>query len=204
MSTLNAARREQLPRPREPFHSIAVVRLWWRNATTRFAIHHRAVMSHAVYPVKWIQSTLGGDVTDERRGGTETRRYGERERGGERYVEWESRAGEHRLHKRVAQSGRGGVTVGRVEKTGVETEGGEGWHSYYVTTHREIARCGDAAKGDRAMFRPSADKSLCAARLIFKLPFGKLPSIPEMKSLLTSRSGGTGWTREIDARDSPR
>lgn len=172
MSTLNAARREQLPRPREPFHSIAVVRLWWRNATTRFAIHHRAVMSHAVYPVKWIQSTLGGDVTDERRGGTETRRYGERERGGERYVEWESRAGEHRLHKRVAQSGRGGVTVGRVEKTGVETEGGEGWHSYYVTTHREIARCGDAAKGDRAMFRPSADKSLCAARLIFKLPLG--------------------------------
>lgn len=59
---------------REPFHSIADVRLWWRNATTRSAIHHRAVMSHAVYPVKWIQSTLGGDVTDERRGGRQRHR----------------------------------------------------------------------------------------------------------------------------------
>lgn len=56
----------------------------------------------------------------------------------------------------------------------------------------EIQRDIDAAKGDRAIFRPPSDKSLCAARLIFKLPFGKLPSIPEMKSLLTSRSGGTG------------
>lgn len=44
-------------RPREPFHSVANVRLWWRNATTHFGIHHRAVMSHGVYPVKWIQST---------------------------------------------------------------------------------------------------------------------------------------------------
>lgn len=91
---------------REPFHSIADVRLWWRNATTRFAIHHRAVMSHAVYPVKWIQSTLGGDVTDERRGGTETQRYKmkQRERERERAIRGMRIADrrEHRLHKRVA------------------------------------------------------------------------------------------------------
>lgn len=62
---------------REQFRPVANVRLWWRNATTRFAIHHRAVMSHAVYPVKWIQSTLGGNVTDRQR---ERERKEEKER----------------------------------------------------------------------------------------------------------------------------
>lgn len=126
---------------REPFHSIADVRLWWRNATTRSAIHHRAVMSHAVYPVKWIQSTLGGDVTDERRGGTETQRYKmkQRERERERYAEWESRTGEN-TDCINGWRNREGEGYSRQSGENKETEGGEGWHNYYVTTHRETAR----------------------------------------------------------------
>ena len=174
---------------RVPFRSVADVRLWWRNATTRSAIHHRAVMSYAVYPVKWIQSTLGGNVTDW-------------QRGEERVRERDGRAERMRIagpENIVARDKR--VARGSTLSTGWRDRGESRRREQRDDTVIMLRASGDSV----ILISPTAierysrpDKSLCAARLIFKLPFGKLPPIPEMKPWPPVTSGGDPFSRLLE------
>lgn len=88
-------------------------------------------MSHAVYPVKWIQSTLGGNVTVGRR---ETERERERETVERSWnTENENRGARERCgNKHVARGVRPLGRVARQRRKQKEIERREGWHSYYV------------------------------------------------------------------------